>query len=161
MLTDINGYVLSTKVAEYPQGVVSEFSEADYADAERANRSPQFRDETYYHGLNNIFLGVEWQVMLSVIDGVICKISIRRVEADEQDAAAVRQQLTDMCAKAMGDFTEKREIFGTVILIWDAPEGNVVLQCDVVYTELILTSCSISMARPQRRSFWQWLFGTR
>ena len=77
MLTEINGYVLSTKVAEYPQGVLSEFSETDYAEAQRASRPPQFQGEAYYHGHNNVFLGVEWQIMLSAIDGVICKISIR------------------------------------------------------------------------------------
>ena len=161
MLRDINGYVISTKVAEYPPAALSEFSEADYAEAQRANRPPQFQGEAYCHGHNNMFVGLEWQVMLSAIDGVICKISIRRVEDRQQDAVAVRQQLAAMCAKAMGDFTEKREILDTVILIWDTPEGNVMLQCDPVYTELMLTSCSIRMARPRRPSFWQRFFGRR
>lgn len=161
MIDHINSYRLNTKVSDYAEGDLSEFTVVDYRVAEDEGRSPVFENEVFYRAESNEFLGRDWQAMVSAIDGVICKVSFCRIEPEDEDLVQLRRELASYLIEHMGEFSEKREVADASLFIWDSEQGNVVLQCDPIYTEVILTSCALKMAKPKglKRSFLGRLFG--
>ena len=90
-----------------------------------------------------MFLGRSWQLQLGTVHGKIYKIAPYLLLKDKQDANAAAMESLRYCTAELGKPAEERSGF----FVWDASEGNVILQtaesADGFSVSLFLTSRSV------------------
>ncbi len=98
--------------------------------------------ERIYHAQPAAFLGETWQVMLGVVRRHVFKISPYRTVRDERTAAQLATKVSAFFRAQLGPPTEEGGV-----LLWDASDGNAILQTGQLGTDffvnVFLTSSSL------------------
>ena len=113
----VGEYKLDATVAGFSG--LTEFSPKEYAVLGRA-----FEGETDYDARPVMFLGRSWQLQLATVHGRIYKIAPYVILKDKGEANALAIESLHYCTAQLGKPTEQR----TGFFVWDAIDGNVVLQ---------------------------------
>ena len=144
MITAINSYELNTRINDYPEGMLIEFSAHSYQWASDFGVQRIFKNEKYYWTRETIFLGKECtEAIVAAVDGVIYKISFRFHDSEDKSCLEFREKVFNHLAGQMGTNFEVQEIDSIKLLIWSGDEGNVILELDGYDTDIILTSSII------------------
>jgi hypothetical protein len=125
----IGEYKLDMPVAGFPG--LKEFSPTEYSVLGRP-----FDGETDFDAPPVVFLGRSWQLQLGTVHGKIYKIAPYLLLKDKQDANAAAMESLRHCTAKLGKPSEQRSGF----FVWDASDGNVVLQ-----TAEVLDGFSVNM----------------
>lgn len=96
-----------------------EFSPVEYRTMGR-----QFGDEKNYNAPPVLFLGRSWKVLLQTVHSQICKIALHIEPESTSNANAIAMQTFQYCTELLGKPT--KQITG--LFVWDATDGNAVLQ---------------------------------
>ena len=132
----VGEYKLDSQVPNLPN--LKEFSRTEYSVLGRP-----FEGETDYDAPPVIFLDHSWQLQLGTVKGKIYKIAPYLQFTDKRDANAVAMKTLTYCTGALGKQTEERTSF----FVWDAVDGNVILQTgetsEGFFVNLFLTSMSV------------------
>jgi|HubBroStandDraft_1064217.scaffolds.fasta_scaffold45550_4 hypothetical protein len=113
----IAGYRLDMP-AEHVSGL-AEFSQAEYAIYGR-----RFAGEKNYNAPSIDFLERKWKVALGTVGGKVYKIAFFFESERKNTAIEVSIDVMQYCQQRLGKPSEQKE----TIYIWDATDGNVVLQ---------------------------------
>jgi hypothetical protein len=99
-----------------------------------------FEGETDYDAPPVLFLEHSWQLQLGTVKGKIFKIAPYLQFTDKEAANEVAMKTLTYCTEEFGKPTEQR----TGFFVWDAADGNVILQTgeigDGFFVNLFLTS---------------------
>lgn len=132
----IGAYRLDDSVEGFSD--LMEFSPAEYAAMGR-----QFEGEKNYNAPPTLFLGRSWNVSLQSVNGRICKIAPYLVLPSKDQANPIAMDALRYCNEQLGQPVERK----TGLFMWDATNGNVILQTgetsDGLVVGLFLTSRSI------------------
>jgi hypothetical protein len=138
-------YKLDAPVAGFPG--LKEFSPTEYT----VLGSP-FEGETDYNAPPVVFLGRHWQLQLGTVHGKIYKIAPYLLLKNKQDANEAAMETLRYCTTELGKPAEQRSGF----FVWDASDGNVVLQtaesADGFSVSIFLTSRSVRTLKPQSKT---------
>ena len=96
-----------------------EFSSTEYATMDRV-----FEGETNYNAPAVTFLDRPWNLMLGTVHGRIYKIALHLVFSTKREASPVAMQALRHCTERLGKPSSRK----TGLFIWDASDGNVILQ---------------------------------
>ena len=98
---------------------LAEFSQSEYETMGR-----KFHGERNYNGPPVSFLGRPWKLMLGTVNGNIYKIAVYLELDGKQEANPIAIQTLQYCMAQLGKPSKRQ----TGLFIWDAVDGNVVLQ---------------------------------
>jgi hypothetical protein len=98
---------------------LTEFSSAEYAIYGR-----QFDAEKNYNAPGAYFLDRPWKVALGTVRGKVYKIALYFESENLQSALHVATDVMQFCRKQLGQPSKQQGL----VSMWDAPDGNVVLQ---------------------------------
>jgi hypothetical protein len=156
MITSLNEYTLNTKASDYSKEVLLEFGEESYDWPALIGITRLFKNEKFYHPLNNKLFGRECpSSIVATIDDVIYKIYFNFHDTKLEECAHFRAKIYQFIVSQMGDRYEGDINADPKAILWKAPEGNVVLECVDYDTAIILTSSSIGK---KKDSFFGRLF---
>lgn len=116
---------------------LTEFSVAQYVSMGRL-----FEGEINYNGPQVKFLGSSWKVMLGTVHGRIYKIAIYLEELGHEEAGRIAKDSFDYCREKLGEPSEQRIErgfpWGTGFFVWNAMDGNAILQTVEVDTSFAI-----------------------
>ena len=114
----LGGYSLESDPAELENP--SELTNHEYQFFPRA-----FKGEAIYRTAPVIFIGEQWQFMVSLVDGKIIKWAAS-LEVGEDDVEEKAQSAFQLCEIQLGSTTQEKQGW----FFWDKSDGNVILQVD-------------------------------
>lgn len=120
----IGAYSLGQSVSEAPG--LTELTPSEYALFEAAGWKRFLPDERVYKGPDVTFRGTLWNLMVGATQGRIYKISTQDLTEDRHRSAAVFQNTLVYLIDQMG--AAKEQSANPTRYMWDAPEGNVILE---------------------------------
>jgi hypothetical protein len=123
MIRALGGYQLGESI-EGATGL-TEFSAAEYA-AFRIGNPKLLPDERIFKGPRTSFDGVEWTVMVGSARGKIYKIALQHIARDSSSANKAFQRTRQYFLLHIGKESERST--SPERYIWDAEEGNVLLE---------------------------------
>jgi hypothetical protein len=104
---------------------LTEFTEAEYAVYGR-----QFDGQTNYNAPRIDFVQRGWEVALGTVRGKVYKIALYFQSENKNAVIDVSSDVMQYCQQHLGKPSEQRE----TLTVWDAPDGNVLLQFGKVGT---------------------------
>jgi hypothetical protein len=143
MVTRIGDYRLDQPIEEASD--VIEYKPDEYSMHQAAGMERFLEDERIYNGRSVSFSGVDWSTTIATTEGRIYKIAIQHMTRDKRESASLFQRMLNQLTQEMGKPSEHRLLSRRYI--WDAPEGNVLLDRLDKFgwsgVNLMLTSSSI------------------
>jgi hypothetical protein len=122
-----------------------------------------FENERFYWAEDNNLLGREChQAMVAAINDVVYKISFAFYISDQHLSNSFRRRVHKYLTTHLGPGFERHRVGYHELLVWDAPEGNVILELAASHeTDIILTSAILRNAKRISRvkSFLTRVFG--
>jgi len=91
---------------------------------ERLKLRAAFQNEEIRLGSSQDWLGRKWELRVAAVDGIIYKAAIETVALNKEDAIDLTTDVFSLIQKAIGEFMQKSD----ELFLWDADDGNVVLQ---------------------------------
>jgi len=106
-----------------------------------------FRQERLSLGPTQSWLNRQWELRLGSVKGAIYKVGLETVAGDHEEAVEFASQVMQLISDSFG----KPEERGEGLWMWDADDGNVVMQVSNVMDErrvmIFLTSGSVRQYR--------------
>jgi hypothetical protein len=84
----------------------------------------QFKGEVIYNATPINFMGRQWKVMVSSVQGKIYKWAASLEVGRDEDFESIGNEVIEYCVRWLGATTEEKAGY----LFWDTPDGNVILQ---------------------------------
>ncbi len=124
---------------------LTEFSQVEYTIYGR-----NFEGEKNYNAPGVEFVKRPWKVALGTVSGKVYKIAFYFESDSKNTVTDVSTDVVQFCQQRLGEPSEQQE----TVLIWDTPDGNVVLQFGKVGTTYMInlfeTSRSVRTFSPKR-----------
>jgi hypothetical protein len=104
------------------------------------NPEMTFEGEQILHAPDAIFMDLRWDTVLGVVHGEIYKISIQWT-GPRHEVGAIERQIKVQCTKLYGK--------GENMAVWDASDGNIIVDGSNLGSEAILT-VTVTSSRVRR-----------